>query len=70
MGYAYKSMKQLWDDLTHLEAVKPVPYEPEAPTKISQGGRTAITATLIIIAICLLIIAFGFLVQMAHHAAH
>ena len=65
----YKSMKKLMDDLAHLEAVKPEPYEPEAPTKLSQGGKTAITATLIIIAICLVIIALGFLVQMAHHAA-
>ena len=65
----YKSMKDFLHDLRNLEEVKPVPYEPEAPG-INQTGRTVITATLIIIAICLVIIALGFLVQFAHNAGH
>jgi len=64
----YQCMDDLLHDLRNLEEVRPVPYKPEAP-KINQTGRMAITATLIIIAICLAIIAFGFLAQFLH-AAH
>jgi len=62
----YKSIKDMLHDLSNLEEVKPVPYHPDTPT-MNRGGRAAITATLIIIAICLVIIAIGFLAQFAHH---
>ncbi|HXZ05537.1 MAG TPA: serine/threonine-protein kinase [Ktedonobacteraceae bacterium] len=65
----YTSMKDLLHDLRHLEEVKPVTYEPDTPS-LNQSGRTAIMAILIIIAICLVIIALGFLVQFAHHVGH
>src|SRR6266853_4031537 len=61
----YQLMSDLLHDLRNLEEVKPVPYEPDAP-RINQSGRTAIIATLIIIAISLLIVALGFLVQFVH----
>jgi serine/threonine-protein kinase len=63
----YRSVHDLSHDLSALEAVKPVPYEPEAP-RLNQTYRTALIATVIIIIICLLIIAFGFFVQFIHHA--
>jgi len=65
----YKSVSDLLQDLRNLEEVKPVPYEPEAPS-LNRSGRTAILATLIIIAILLLISALGFLVQFVHTAGH
>lgn len=65
----YTSMKDLLHDLRHLEEVKPVTYEPDTPS-LNRSGRTAIMAILIIIAICLVIIALGFLVQFAHHVGH
>jgi serine/threonine protein kinase len=65
----YQSMQDLLHDLCNLEKVEPVPYTPETPT-MNRSGRMVITATLIIIAICLAIIAFGFLVQFLHNAAH
>ncbi len=65
----YRLMSDLLHDLRNLEEVKPVPYEPEAP-RLNQSGRTAIIATLIIIAISLLIVALGFLVQFVHTVGH
>jgi serine/threonine-protein kinase len=65
----YKSMSEFLHDLQNLEEVKPVPYKPEEPS-LNQSGRTAILATLVIIAILLLIIVLGFLVQFVHNAAH
>ena len=65
----YKSMRDLHHDLLHLEEVKPVAYEPDEPG-LNQSGRRIIIAILAIIAICLLIIALGFLVQFAHHVGH
>ena len=65
----YTSMNELHHDLLHLEEVKPVAYEPDAPG-LNRFGRTAIMAILMIIAICLAIIALGFLVQFVHHAGH
>ena len=65
----YQLMSDLLHDLRNLEEVKPVPYEPEAP-RINRSGRTVIIATLMIIAICLVIIALGFLVQFVHTAGH
>ena len=65
----YKSVSNLLHDLRNLEEVKPVPYEPDVP-RLNQSKRTAIMATLIIIAIFLLIGALGFLAQFAHHVVH
>ena len=65
----YKSVSDLLHDLRNLEEVKPVPYEPDAP-RLNQSRRTAIMATLIIIAIFLLIGVLGFLAQFAHHVVH
>jgi serine/threonine-protein kinase len=65
----YMSMSDLYHVLSHLEEVKPVTYEPDAPS-LNQSGRTAIMAILLIIAICLVIIALGFLVQFVHHVGH
>ena len=65
----YKSMSDLLYDLRNLEEVKPVPYVPETP-RLNQSGRTAILATLIIIAIFLLIGVLGFLAQYMHSVGH
>ena len=65
----YQSMSDFLHDLLNLEEVKPVPYKPETPT-LNRSGRTVIMATLVIIAICLAIIALGFLVQFAHNVGH
>jgi len=46
-----------------------VSYEPETQ-RLNHSVRTAITATLIIIAIFLLIGALGFLAQFAHTVGH
>src|SRR5579883_1441739 len=58
----YKSVRDLLTDLSHLEEVRPEPYQPDEPS-LNRNGRTALTATLIIIAILLAIIAFGILAQ-------
>lgn len=65
----YQHIEDLSHDLCNLEEVQPVPYTPEAPA-VNRSGRMIITATLIIIAICLAIIAFGILAQSLHNAAH
>ncbi|HEV2656200.1 MAG TPA: hypothetical protein VGT82_14635, partial [Ktedonobacteraceae bacterium] len=65
----YKSMQEVLHDINNLEEVKPVPYQPDNPT-LNRSGRTAIIVTLVIIAICLVIIAIGFLAQFAHSAVH
>ena len=65
----YQSVNELLHDLRNLEEVKPEPYKPEEPS-LNRTGHTAILATLIIIAICLAIIALGFLVQFAHTVSH
>jgi len=65
----YQSVSDLLHDLRNLEGVTPVPYEPEAP-RLNRTGRTVITATLIIVAIFLLMSAFGFLLQFVHTAGH
>ncbi|HEY0755592.1 MAG TPA: serine/threonine-protein kinase [Ktedonobacteraceae bacterium] len=65
----YASASELRADLLHLAEVKPVRYEPAEP-KINRTGRTAILATLIIIAIFLGIIAIGFLAQSLHVGGH
>jgi serine/threonine-protein kinase len=65
----YRTMSDFLHDLRNLEEVKSVPYEPEVP-HLNRSGRTVITATLIIIAILLLISALGFLAQLVHTVGH
>jgi serine/threonine-protein kinase len=65
----YQHIEDLLHDLCNLEKVEPVPYTPEAPA-MNRSGRMVMMATLIIIAICLAIIAFGFLVQFLHNVHH
>ncbi len=65
----YTSASDLRADLQHLAEVKPVPYQPEEP-KANRTARTAIIATLIIIAIFLAIIAIGLLAQGLHPTGH
>jgi serine/threonine protein kinase len=65
----YQSMQELLHDLRNLGEVKPVPYTPD-PVQLGQTGRLVLIASLVIIALSLAIIAFGFLVQFLHHAAH
>src|SRR5712692_4668907 len=64
-GKRYASIEDMAHDLRHLEDVTPIAYTPE---KARPGGRyrQAIYLTLVIIAICLVIIAFGVLAQLAH----
>src|SRR5713226_779970 len=64
-GKRYASIEDMAHDLRHQEDVTPIPYTPE---KARPGGRyrQAIYLTLVIIAICLVIIAFGVLAQLAH----
>jgi serine/threonine protein kinase len=65
----YKSVNALLADLRNLAEVQPVPYQPDEP-RTGGKARTAIIITLVIIAICLAIIAFGFLAQGLHPAGH
>ena len=62
----YHSMKDLLHDLLHLDEVIPVLYIPETPS-FGKRYQRAIVLTLVIIAICFTIIAFGILAQLAHH---
>lgn len=61
----YKSMHDMLHDLRNLEEVTPIPYQPDKPG-INRVRQQIIFAALIIIAICLVIIALGFLAQFAH----
>ncbi len=62
----YQSMKDMLQDLRHLDEVVPIPYTPETPS-FGKRYQQAIVLALVIIAICLTIIAFGILAQLAHH---
>ena len=62
----YHAMKDMLHDLLHLDEVTPVLYIPETPS-FGRRYQRAIVLTLVIIAICLTIIAFGVLAQLAHH---
>ena len=61
----YTSIDEMAHDLRNLDEVKPVPYQPD---KERPGGRyrRAVYLILVIIAICLVIIAFGVLAQLVH----
>src|SRR5579883_1216657 len=61
----YKSMDDMLHDLRNLEEVTPVPYQPDKPGT-SHVRQQVILAALIIMAVCLVIIALGFLAQFAH----
>ncbi len=65
----YPSISDMLHDLQHLDTITPVPYTPETP-KASGRYRQAIILTLVIIALCLTIIAFGVLAQLAHGGIH
>ncbi|MGH2479059.1 MAG: protein kinase domain-containing protein, partial [Ktedonobacteraceae bacterium] len=65
----YTSIRELLADLRNLAEVRPIPYQPDQP-RLNHTGRTAILVTLIIIAICLAIIAFGVLAQNLHPVGH
>ncbi|GCE11465.1 serine/threonine protein kinase [Tengunoibacter tsumagoiensis] len=60
----YKTMKEMLHALQNLDEITPVAYEPEK-AQMSSWKQQAILATLIIIAICLVVIAFGVLAQLA-----
>jgi serine/threonine-protein kinase len=62
----YHSMKDMLYDLLHLDEVTPVLYTPEI-SSFGKRYQRAIVLMLVIIAICLSIIAFGILAQLAHH---
>ncbi|TMD62388.1 MAG: serine/threonine protein kinase [Chloroflexi bacterium] len=61
----YTSIEEMAHDLRNLDEVKPVPYQPD---KERPGGkyRQSMYLILVIIAICLVIIAFGVLAQLVH----
>lgn len=61
----YHTMRDMLNDLTHLEKVTPIPYKPER-SQASAARRQALLAALIIIVILLAIIAFGVLAQVFH----
>jgi serine/threonine protein kinase len=65
----YKRMRDMLNDLRDLDQVKAVPYEPDKPG-VNRWRQQAIVIALITIAICLAIIAIGFLAQLAQHAPH
>jgi serine/threonine-protein kinase len=65
----YKSMRDMWHALQNLNEVVPEPYEPDAPRQ-STLRQQILLATLVVIALALLVIAIGFAAQMAHHATH
>ena len=62
----YHSMKDMHRDLLHLDEVTPVHYTPET-SSFGKRYQRVIVLTLVIIAICLTIIAFGILAQFGHH---
>jgi len=61
----YARMRDLLTDLQCLDAVTPVDYVPDRP-KLGGRYRQAIRIALIMLAVCLLIIAFGFFAQVMH----
>ncbi|HEV2473101.1 MAG TPA: serine/threonine-protein kinase, partial [Chthonomonadales bacterium] len=65
----YKHMADMLRDLRHLDAVVPVPYHPDKQQYESRSRRILLLC-LVTIAICLTIIAIGFLAQFVHNAVH
>lgn len=67
----YTTIEDMMHDLQHLDEVAAVPYSPEVEVaKVGGRYRQVIILTLIIIAICLTVIAFGVLAQLAHGGVH
>jgi len=62
----YKLMREMWDVLRNLDEVIPVPYVPEKPQP-STWRQQLVTATLIVIALALVVIAIGVAAQLIHH---
>ncbi len=65
----YQSIREMYDDLSHLERVIPTRYEPDAPVA-GRNRRMVISATLVILAIFAVAITLGLLLQYLHHVAH
>lgn len=63
----YASMRDLLDDLEHPESATPIDYLPDPPL-VGGRYRQAWRIALMILAILLCIVAFGFLAQFAHPA--
>jgi eukaryotic-like serine/threonine-protein kinase len=61
----YARMRDMLNDLQCLDTVTPVAYVPDRP-KLGGRYRQAIRVALIVLAVCLLIIAFGFFAQVMH----
>jgi len=68
-GKRYASVRDLQHDLDNLDEVTAVKYIPDAP-KIGGRYRQVIRIAIIVLIVCLAIIAFGLLAQVAHHAVH
>ncbi len=62
----YKSMREMESALQNWDEVVPVPYVPEKPQQ-STWRQQLITATLVVIAIALVVIAVGIAAQLVHH---
>jgi eukaryotic-like serine/threonine-protein kinase len=65
----YATMRELHDDLCHLEKVIPDDYHPNVP-KLGGRYRQAMRLALIILVVLLGIVAFGVLAQLMHGFAH
>ena len=68
LGKRYASMRDLLYDLGHLDKVTAVNYIPDPP-RIGGRYRQVISIALIVLVVCLCIIAFGLLAQVAHHGS-
>ncbi len=65
----YAHMQDLLHDLKHLDEITPIEYTPDPP-QIGGKYRQLIALGLVTLFIFLFMIAFGFLAQFAHSAAH
>ncbi len=65
----YATMQDLLHDLCHLDEVTPVDYIPDPP-KVGGQYRQIIVIGSIILAVSLIIIAFGLFAQFIHNVAH
>jgi eukaryotic-like serine/threonine-protein kinase len=61
----YARMREVLNGLQCLDNVKPVDYVPDRP-KLGGRYRQAISIALVVLAVCLVIIAFGFFAQAMH----
>jgi len=65
----FRSIREMQHMLQNLDTVEVIAYEPDAP-QLHRVSQQVILATLIVIAICLVIIAVGLVAQIVHNAAH